>query len=242
MPVDPALLLAATGLAVLHGRGASRRDEVSAAATWRFTGALLVLLIALGPGLERAAETSFAWHMVQHQLLTLVVAPLIASAAPVTALRAGADRAGRAGRDASSWSDDAGIRVLLAAAVSVATLLLWHLPPLYDAALTSPLLHRLEHGLLLGTALLAWGAVVVTARDDRAAAAVLALAASAIVGAALGVVLLTAPTPLYAYAGPSALVDQQLGGALMKVGALLVHAGAAVWLGSRWLARLDAAA
>lgn len=239
MPVDPALLLAATGLAVLHRRGADRHPEVSTAATWRFAVALLVLLVALGSALERAAEVSFAWHMAQHQLLTLVVAPLIASSAPLTALRAGA---GRPDRTTTAWSGDAGVRVLLAATVSVGTLLLWHLPPLYDAALTSPLLHRLEHGLLLGTALLAWGAVVVTARDDRAAAAVLALAASAIVGAALGVVLLTAPAPLYGYAGASALVDQQLGGALMKVGALLVHAGAAVWIGTRWLARVDAVA
>jgi hypothetical protein len=66
---------------------------------------------------------------------------------------------------------------------------------------------------------------------------------NALAGAGLGVVLLSAPVPLYGWyadLGPVALDHQRVGGALMKVSAVVVHAGAAVWIVTRRLHRLSA--
>jgi putative membrane protein len=45
--------------------------------------ALAALAAVLGPPLHHAAETSFAAHMAQHELLMLVAAPLVALGWPV---------------------------------------------------------------------------------------------------------------------------------------------------------------
>jgi cytochrome c oxidase assembly factor CtaG len=79
-------------------------------------------------------------------------------------------------------------------------------------------------------------------RDAAVLAAVAALGVDALAGAGLGVVLLAAPVPLYdAYVpfGPAALDGQRLGGALMKVGTVAVHAGAAALIAASWLGRAE---
>jgi hypothetical protein len=53
----------------------------------------------------------------------------------------------------------AGALVLVAGTLHLATMLLWHLPPLFDAAVASSQWHRVEHATLLGTAVIAWSAV-----------------------------------------------------------------------------------
>jgi putative membrane protein len=253
---EPQLLLAAAGAAALYVRGWRRHAEAGGGTRRvgelvRFACGLLVLLAALSTWLETAASGSFAWHMVQHQLLVLVAAPLLASARPLRTVRGPgdvqtggipADRGGaRPGRPASA----SGPLALGAAAVHLATVLAWHLPPLYDAAMADARLHAVEHLTLLGTALLAWGAVLTVARhrEARALLAAVGLAMNALAGAGLGVVLLSAPVPLYGWyadLGAVALDHQRVGGALMKVSAVLVHAGAAVWIVTRWLHRLSA--
>jgi putative membrane protein len=242
------LLLAVAGIAALGWRGWRRRRTAGPAeapaidaAARRGAVGLGVVLLALVSGLDGLAHASFTWHMVQHQLLLLVAAPLLASAAPLTTARAAI---GRPARDAGGWldADEMGVTVLVAGALALATLFVWHVPAAYDAALASRPIHHLEHLTLLGTATLAWGAILGVARDDRVLASVLVLAVMAISGAGLGVVLLTSGTPLYAYAAAdpvAALTQQRLGGALMKVGALVVYAGAAVWLLLRWFERLE---
>lgn len=242
MVPDAALLLAAIGATAVHRRGvppvAGSRLPMRG---WGFALGLLVTVVAVAPGVEAAAERSFVWHMGQHQLLLLVAAPLIATSAPLRSLWSGAT--GRPWRDDGPRIGGAAAWPLPAALLAVAVLLAWHVPALYDVAMAHPPVHLLEHATLLGSAVALWSAVVHAARDrSRLGLAVLALAGTAIAGAALGVVLLTAPQPLYAaYAtgGPVALEQQQVGGALMKVGALLVHAGAAVGITLRWLHRLE---
>jgi putative membrane protein len=251
MAPDPVLLLAVVAGATVYvrgwRRGASQGPGYRAAGDLhRFLGALGVLVVALSPPVETAASSSFAWHMVQHQLLVLLAAPLLASSRPVsTVLRAGASaRTGRR-RRARAWAArNAGWLAVTAAAVHLLTMMAWHLPPFYDAAMADPRLHHLEHLTLLGTAVLAWGAIVLAARAPgaRPLAAAVGLAMNALAGAGLGVVLLSAPVPLYGWyadLGAAAALDQQrVGGALMKVSAVVVYAGAAVWIVTRWLHRL----
>jgi putative membrane protein len=252
---DPALLLAAAGAVTLFVRGWRARPAHGPAARhagepWRFVTGIVVIVVALAPALDALAGRSFAWHMVQHQLLVLVAAPLIASSRPLLAARwAARRRAGDGTRDVGSpqpgwltWG--IGWVAVTAAMLHLGTVLAWHLPPLYDAAMADLRLHHLEHLSLLGTALLAWGAILTAARDRgaRALAAVTGLAANALAGAGLGVVLLSAPVPLYGWyaeLGAVALEQQRVGGALMKVSAVMVYAGAAVWIVTRWLHRLS---
>ena len=64
-------------------------------------GAGLVVLAVAIVGLERVAETSFTWHMVQHALLIVVAAPLLAMGAPAVLDRLPArwQRAARVGTE-----------------------------------------------------------------------------------------------------------------------------------------------
>jgi putative membrane protein len=245
---DLALLVPVAGAGALYLRGWRRRAAAGAGVTsggepWRFVAGLGVVLVALAPVVDDLAHRSFAGHMLQHLLLTIVAAPLIGTARPLATL-AHAVGSTRALPDRWSRGPAVAWAALTAGGLHLATMLVWHLPPLYDAALASPTLHQLEHLTLLGTAVAAWTAVVAAARagGTRTLAAVVALAANALAGAGLGVVLLSAPIPLYdgyAALGAVALDEQRLGGAMMKVGSVLVHAGAAVWITAAWLHRLQ---
>jgi putative membrane protein len=244
----PAPLFAAIVAGGIYVRGWRRRPRrpvgQGGGEAWRFASGLVVAVLALSPALEGLAEASFAWHMVQHQLLILVAAPLIASARPLTTAAWAAGRRSVRSRADGWFVRAAGWLAIGAGAVHLATVLAWHLPPLYDAAMTDPQLHHLEHLTLFGTAAVAWGAILTAARDPgaRALAAVVGLSLNALAGAGLGVVLLAAPLPLfgsYAHLGAVALDQQRVGGALMKVSAVMVYAGAAVWIVTRWLHRLS---
>jgi cytochrome c oxidase assembly factor CtaG len=236
---DIALVLAAFGLAVVHRRGVlADRGAHRPLDGWGFAAGLAVALVAVTPVVEAAAARSFVWHMAQHQVLLLIAAPLIAISAPLQSLWVGTT--GRPWRSESRFGGPAAWPIP-AALVAVAVLSAWHVPMFYDLAMARQSLHVFEHATLLGSAAVLWATVAAAAEDrHRLGEAVVALAGTAIVGAGLGVVLLTAPRPLYAAyvaQGAIALEQQQVGGALMKVGALLVHAGAAVGITLRWLHR-----
>lgn len=243
MPLEPPLIAALVGAAVAYAallRRAGPGSRLASAAIWRFGAALATLTVALSLPMEHAAERSLAAHMVQHQLLVLVAGPLLATSGAARLVRT---VAGRALPSAPSSSSARAVAATGAAVLHLAVLLLWHVPAAYDAALTDPTIHQLEHVTMLGTAVLAWVALLTAAADERAVfGAVVGLALLAIGGAALGVVLLTAPVALYEWYGAAAGLDQQrVAGALMKVGALVVHAGGAIAVAARWFRRLDAA-
>jgi putative copper resistance protein D len=127
--------------------------------TVAFLAGIVVIAIALMSGIDTWDTTLFSVHMVQHLLLTLVAAPLIALGAPITLLLRAA-------------TPDVRRRVILPILHSrivrvisfplVAWLLfagvMWgtHFSPLFDASLENPLIHDLEHALYLGAGLLFW--------------------------------------------------------------------------------------
>jgi putative membrane protein len=143
----------------------------------------------------------------------------------------------------ASQNPSIGIWALAAAIVHLVTMTLWHVPSLYELALREPEYHHVEHLTMLGTAFLAWAAILAAADSEtRVLGAIAGLAPLAIGGAAVGVLLLAAPDPLYPtyLATPvDPLTDQRVAGALMKVGALLVYVVAAAGIAARWLQRLD---
>jgi putative copper resistance protein D len=189
---------------------------------------LTALAFALLSGIDRYDTTLFSVHMVQHVLLTLVAAPLIALAAPITLILRLASPATR-----NRWILPllhARLTKILAFPVVAWVVfagVMWvsHFSPLFDGALEDPLVHDLEHGLFLGAALLFWWPAVALdpapwrmPHPARALYVLLQMTQNTF----LAVVLLDVGTVLYPhYAtlvrtwGPTALDDQRVAAGIM---------------------------
>jgi putative membrane protein len=204
-----------------------------------FVAGMAALAIALLSGIDRYDTSLFSVHMVQHVLLTLVAAPLIALAAPITLLLRLASPGAR-----RRWI----LPVLhsrlmrIVAFPIVAWLILagvmWgsHFSPVFDAALEDPLVHDLEHVAYLGAGLLFWWPAVALdpapwrmPHPVRALYTFLQMSQNTF----LAVVLLNAQSVLYPhYAtldrawGPTPLADQQLAAGFMWVAGDLIFIAA----------------
>ena len=193
-----------------------------------FAAGLLALAVALLSGVDRYDTTLFSIHMVQHVLLTLVAAPLIALAAPITlVLRVASPETRR--RWVLPILHARLVRILAFPVVAwlIFAGVMWvsHFSALFDAALEDPLVHDLEHVLFLGAALLFWWPAVALdpapwrmPHPARALYVFLQMPQNTF----LAVVLLNASTVLYAhYAtlqrnwGPTPLADQQAAAGIM---------------------------
>jgi cytochrome c oxidase assembly factor CtaG len=191
---------------------------------------MAAIAFALLSGIARYDTTLFSVHMVQHILLMLVAAPLIALAAPVTlVLRLASPQTRR------QWVlpvlHSRVVRVLgypvVAWVMFAAMMWVTHFSPLFDAALEDPLVHDLEHGLFLASAVLFWWpAVALDPAPWRMPHPVRALYVFLQMpqNTFLAVVILNASAPLYHhYAtlqrtwGSTALEDQQLAAGIMWI-------------------------
>lgn len=227
--------IAAAGIAyaVRARRLARRGHPVPAHRALLFALALVALAASEAPPLERLDEEHFSVHMAQH-LLIGDVAPLLvvlgltgALMRPVLALPGG--RRLRALADprvvAPAWA---------------ATMVLWHVPWLYDAALAHDAVHGLQHATFLATGLLLWSAALgplPTAGGVGYPARLAALVVAWVIGVVLSNILLWNDRVLYpAYRGaPGALGDQRLGGGIMMVEMSATVLAAAVVLGLAWM-------
>jgi putative membrane protein len=118
---------------------------------------------------------------------------------------------------------------IVAVVLYVASVGLWHVPALYDAAQGRTFTHDLEHAMFYGTAMLYWWPIVYPAKGRRRLSTALALPyllPPFFEGMLIGVLLTFSREPLYkTYAhldanaiwGLSTLDDQQLGGLIMWV-------------------------
>jgi cytochrome c oxidase assembly factor CtaG len=243
------------GTARCAGRRPSLRTglrRVGLPATLALVGGLAALALALGPWAEPLADRSLAAHMGQHMLLLVVAAPLLAAAAPgtplVLLLPVRARR--QAARARHRLRTEPVLRQVMSPAgawlLSVATLWLWHLPPLYEAALGSGVLHAAEHACFLVGAWAFWWYVLHEGPARvRGGAAVLFVFAATLPAAALGAVLTFAGAPLYptqaagaVRAGLDPLHDQQLAGLVMWVPPDVAYLVVTAALVLPWLARL----
>jgi putative copper resistance protein D len=127
--------------------------------TVAFLAGMLALAFALISGIERYDTSLFSVHMVQHVLLMLVAAPLLALAAPVTlVLRLSSAPTRR--RWLLPILHSRLVRFLahpVVAWVMFATMM-WgvHFSPLFNASLEDPFVHDIEHMLFLSGAFLFW--------------------------------------------------------------------------------------
>ena len=137
---------------------------------WRliaFQGGLLTLLLALVSPLHTLAELLLQFHMVQHLLLMMVAPPLLWLGAPMLPLLRGLPRpvlryglgplfASRSLQRLGRFLTHPMVCLIAFTASSVA----WHIPRLYELALSSEFWHEVQHIFFLGTALLFWWPVV----------------------------------------------------------------------------------
>jgi cytochrome c oxidase assembly factor CtaG len=177
--------------------------------------AILVTAAATASPLHKAGEELLAAHMVQHVLLgdlaplalafgltRPVLRPLLAVASAHT-LRHLA-------------------HPLVAFPLWAVTLVAWHVPALYDAAVESAALHSLEHGAFFLTGMLMWISIADTVPAPpwfTSRAKLVAVVVARTVGMVLGNILFWASSPLYprydGAHGLNALEDQQAAAALM---------------------------
>jgi len=205
-----------------RGRGVGGRRAASFAAGWA------LLAIALVSPLDALGGQLFSAHMLQHELLMAVVAPLMVLGRPLAvwawALPFEARRRVGAAFHRPAW------RVpwlwltapLAAWGVHAAALWLWHLPSWFEAALESNAIHALQHASFLFSALLFWWAALGSARRSAQGVALLSLFTTMLHTGALGALLSLSPLVWYpsylvatAQLGLDPLQDQQLGGLVM---------------------------
>lgn len=228
----PTLGIAAAGFwwwwAVRGVNAAHPANPVPVRRSVAFAAGLIAIAFALLSGIGRYDTTLFSVHMVQHLLLAMVAAPLIARSAPVTLLLRLASPTTRR-RWILPVLHARLTRLLAFPVVAWVTFagVMWvsHFSPLFDAALEDPLVHDLEHALFLGAGLLFWWPAIALdpapwrmPHPARALYVLLQMPQNTF----LAVVLLNAPTVLYAhYAtlqrawGPTALADQQAAAGIM---------------------------
>lgn len=229
--------LIATAYAV-RARTLSRRG--APVPGWRvgaFAAGLALILASLGSPLAHLGEELLLAHMAQHLLMADLGALLVVLGLTGPLLRPVL---------AIGWL--AWIRPLAHPLVALplwaASLYLWHLPVLYQGALTSEPLHVLEHASFVGTGILMWmpiaGPLPVPSWFGNVAkvgyVVVVRLAAAALGNAFMwsGSVFYPDYAPGEAEWGITPLGDQGVAGVIMTVEGGLVTLGVLVWVFLRW--------
>lgn len=239
--------LALLGLLYLAGsirqKNRNRLRHVSFATGW------LSLVFALDSPIHGLGEQLFSAHMLQHEILILVSAPLIAAAHPgATCLwallpRHRASVGGLIHRIESAQPLKFLMAPLTAWILEAVALWGWHIPALYQATLRSDAVHAAQHLSFFLSALLFWSALYGSGRSAmHYGAATFYVFGTAVHCSALGA-LLTFSTVIWypAYLtttmqwGLTPLQDQQLGGVLMWVPSGVVFIAVALVLFARWL-------
>jgi putative membrane protein len=224
----------------LRGRFSGSAPVSRAQMQFFMTGVVLLFVAVVSP-IEVLSGYLLSIHMVQHLILTMLVAPLLLVGTP-------------------GWMLRPLLRPPLARPLAraltqpVATFLLfnaiflgWHVPAFYDLALRDPAVHMFEHVLFLAAALLTWWPVF-SPLDELPRMAdpplLLYLFFESLPPTILGALITFAGGPLYpSYVaaprlwGLSVATDQQLGGLIMWVPGALVYFVVLTGVFFRWLNR-----
>jgi cytochrome c oxidase assembly factor CtaG len=210
-----------------------------------FTAGALTLAAALISPIDRLGEQSFAMHMVQHILLLDIAPILLILALTKVILRPATRRVQRLERAAGPFAHP-----VFAVILYVAVMWIWHIPALYDAALSHPLLHAFEHTCFMFAGLLYWWHLMSPIRARQRlpgmGPVVYMLSTKLFVGF-LGIAITFAPDALYAFYkdqtpiwGLDPSEDQELAGAIMALEQTIVMGIALVWLFIRALSESEA--
>ena len=241
------LALYAVGLLQLWRRAGADRG-VRWVHVASFMGAWLVLVVALVSPLDPLGSRLFSAHMIQHELLMIVAAPLFVAGRPLAVWiwafpQPWRRRIGRFFHKPAwrvPWLFVTG--TVCAWVLHALALWLWHIPALFELALRNEWVHAFQHFSFLFTALLFWWTVVAArSRRDQAIAGVSLFTTMLHMGA-LGAFLTLASSVWYpTYLGTasafslSALEDQQLGGLVMWIPSGLIYIVCLVAIAARLL-------
>jgi len=204
------------------GDGIRKWEAIAYWAGW------VVLAIALVSPLHEAGEEFFSAHMLQHELIMALSAPLLVLGRPLIRYL---------------WAMPMGMRRIVgvfsgpllaltapvtAGILHAGAIWIWHYPPLFGATLTSEFVHAAQHLSFFLTGLLFWWSVL----HGPVGAAMLNLLITTIYTGVLGALLVFSRTVLYpAYA----MRDQQIGGLIMWVPGGVAYLVAALWIASRFV-------
>jgi putative membrane protein len=209
------------------------------------TGLVLVLVALVSP-VDRIGEQLASAHMVQHLLLADLV-PIALILGLTKVLLRPVTRQVHALERRAGWI----AHPVFGVVAYVGTMWLWHVPALYDAALTNASVHVLEHLMFAASGLLYWWHLISPIRSRLrlgGLAPVAYMASTKLLVGALGVFLAFYPSLLYdEYAiagerwGMSPVDDQHVAGLIMGLEQSLVMGVGLAYLFARMLSEAEAA-
>ncbi len=238
--------------AFLYARGARESRGYRRWELLCFWSGWTTLALSLVSPLHPLGEVLFSAHMVQHEIIMTVSAPLLVLGRSLVAFLWALPfewrrKLGRLVRPHSvQWTGRVLTAALSAWLIHAAILWAWHIPGLFVLTLRSDLVHSLQHLSFLLAALLYWWSLTVAHRSRTYGGSVLSLFTTAIHTVLLGALITLAPMPLYgaiasqtAAWGLTPLEDQQLAGLIMWVPAGIVYVGAGLALLYLWMQESD---
>ena len=251
--IIPVLLSAA-----IHTAGVIRmwRRKLRGGLSWKyivcFAFGWLSLVAALDSPIHELGEQLFFAHMIQHEILMLVSAPLLLLGRPLLVFAWALPRRWRKIAPLTThWAIRTPWTVISAPVTAwclhALALWLWHAPVLFDATLRSDAIHATQHISFFATALLFWWTLLGEHRSRLSdGAAMIYVFTTGIHMSILGALLTFAPRPWYpAYTSTAplwhltALEDQQLGGLIMWIPAGTILFIATLFLLHRWMKHSD---
>lgn len=246
LPLAVSLLLYVIGLARLWRRAGWGRGV-----TWihagLFAAGWLTLVGALVSPLHEYGEHLFLAHMIEHELLMAVAAPLLALSRPLGTFLHAFPRPVRL--ILIGWAQARSFQAvwtwlnhpLVATVLHGIAIWVWHIPRLLDATIESELMHRFQHVSFLVTALFFWWAIIRRPAKEYGLGAAHVFATMVHTGL-LGALLTISPRVFYPLQtqdahlfGLTPLEDQQLAGLFMWVPGGAIYLAAGLWLIARWL-------
>ncbi|MBM3667595.1 MAG: cytochrome c oxidase assembly protein [Actinobacteria bacterium] len=239
--LDPLQLVAITAAATAYAfRAQTLAAEGRPVPVWRvlcFGAGILLIAAALVSPIAHMGEELLLAHMAQHLLVADIAAGLIVLGLtgpllqPLLAIRA-IDRM------------RALTHPLIALPLWAASLYIWHIPALYQAALTSEALHALQHACFIGFGILMWMPLFgPLPKPDwfGIGAKVGYVVGVRMAGTVLGNVFMWSGTVFYpdyaageAEFGISPLTDQGIAGVIMVGEGGLLTLGVLAWLFLQW--------
>ena len=212
-----------------------------------FLAGVLLLLVDLVSPIDTLGDSYlFSAHVLQHFLLALVIPALFVLGTPR-----------KLAVTVSRWDR---VPPMAAWLLGVGTMIVWHIPALFNAALANDILHITQHLSFLVTGTIFWWPVLhpIEARRLSAIGAIAYLFSACTFCSILGAVLTFVPPGLYpAYVSPKdefgmlrvirdtwgldPKSDQQLGGLLMWVPGCLVYLSGILATAARWFTATEEA-
>ena len=226
----------------LRWRRVRRDDGARGASIWRllaWAGGVAMIFVALITPVDRLGEQLASAHMVQHLLLADLAPILLILGLTRILLRPVTRRIHTLERKAGPLAHP-----VFGVVAYVGVMWIWHIPPLYDAALQHGAVHVLEHLTFAAAGALYWWHLISPIRSRfrlPGLGPIAYMVVTKVLVGFLGLGLAFSPEQLYAYGpggerwGMSPLDDQHVAGLIMGLEQSIVMGIALAYLFARML-------